>query len=246
MISGHAHSRIAAPAPEKSWRDRLGFWLLCSAILHGLILPPLFLSAHPDNPSLIIPMDLVVLADETAGPPQPDAAIVPQQQAGMPSSPAAEPAGIAPSKEPPDDLDIKLHALAKLRQPSLAADLSKKELGLARISAMADDAAAGPYASYAVRDFIRAQVERRWSLDLATLGGGNYSVLIHVQMTSAGAVTKAEVADTARFNSDKAYRAIALSARNAVLLSSPFALPAGPYSDVMDFTLSLNTKEALR
>jgi hypothetical protein len=246
MMSGHAHIRIAATAPEKSWRDRVGFWLLCSAILHGLVLPPLFLSARPDSPALVIPMDIVVLADETAGPPQPDAAIVPQQEAGMPSSPAVEPAGIAPSKDRPDDLDIKLHALAKLRQPSLDTHLSKKQLGLARMSAMADDAAPASYATYAVRDFIRAQVERRWSLDLATLGGGNYSVLIRVRMTSAGAVTKAEVADTARFDSDKTYRAIALSARNAVLLSSPFALPAGPYSDVMDFTLSLNTNEALR
>jgi hypothetical protein len=247
MIASHAHVRIAvAASAEKSRHGRFGFWLLCSAILHGLVLPPLFLSAQPGDPTVIIPLDLVVLADETAGPPQPDTAIVPQREAGVPSSPAAPPVGIAPSKEPPDELDVKLHALANLRQPSLDAHLSKKELGLARMSAMSDDAAPASYAAYAVRDFIRAQVERRWSLDLATLGGANYSVLIRVEMTSAGAVTKAEIADTTRFNSDKTYRAIALSARNAVLLSSPFALPAGPYSEVMDFTLSLNTKEALR
>ena len=63
---------------------------------------------------------------------------------------------------------------------------------------------------------------------------------------STGAVTKAEIAETARFNTDNTYRAIALSARNAVLLSSPFVLPGGPYSDRMVFTLSLNTKDALR
>jgi hypothetical protein len=247
MNPGLADVRIAAAAaPTESWHGRLGFWLLCSAILHGLILPPLLLSARPENPSLVIPLDIVVLADETAGPPLPDKAVVPLQEAGMLSSPAVQPVGIAPSKERPDDLDIKLHALAELRQPSVDTQLSKKELGLARMSAMSDDAAPGSYATYAVRDFIRAQVERRWSLDLATLGGGNYSVLIRVQMTSSGAVTKAEIGDMARFNSDKTYRAIALSARNAVLLSSPFALPAGPYSDVMDFTLSLHTREALR
>ena len=114
------------------------------------------------------------------------------------------------------------------------------------MAAMSEDATPGPHASYAVRDFIRAQVERRWGLDLPTLGNGNYSVLIRVQMTGTGTVTKAEIADTARLNADKTYRAIALSARNAVLLSSPFALPAGVYSDVMEFTLSLNTQEALR
>jgi TPP-dependent 2-oxoacid decarboxylase len=58
-----------------------------------------------------------------------------------------------------------------------------------------------------------------------TLGDSNYSVLIRVEMTSTGAVIKAEIADIARFHSDATYRAIALSARNAVLLSSPFALP---------------------
>ena len=145
-----------------------------------------------------------------------------------------------------DELDIKLHALAELRQPSVDTHLSKKDLGLARQSAMSEEAEPGSYPTYAVRDFIRAQVERRWGLDLRTLGDSNYSVLIRVEMTSTGAVTKAEIADTARFNSDTTYRAIALSARNAVLLSSPFVLPGGPYSDRMVFTLSLNTKEALR
>ena len=110
-----------------------------------------------------------------------------------------------------DELDIKLHALAELRQPSVDTHLSKKDLGLARQSAMSEEAEPGSYPTYAVRDFIRAQVERRWGLDLRTLGDSNYSVLIRVEMTSTGAVTKAEIADTARFNSDTTYRAIALA-----------------------------------
>lgn len=245
MIADRVNARVAAGG-GRGWRDRFGVWLLCSMALHALVLPPLFLSAQPGKPSLIIPLDMVVLADATAGPLQPDPSLVPQQQAGARSTPATPPVGVVPTKEPPDELDVKLHALAQLRQPSMDTRLSKKDLGLSRMAAMNEDAAPGSYATYAVRDFIRAQVERRWGLDLPTLGDGNYSVLIRVQMTSAGTVTKAEIADIARFNSDKIYRAIALSARNAVLLSSPFALPAGPYSDVMEITLSLNTKEALR
>jgi hypothetical protein len=100
--------------------------------------------------------------------------------------------------------------------------------------------------SLAVSDFIRAQVERRWGLDLARLGNKTFSVLIRVEMTGAGVVTKAEVVHDARFAADKAYQDIALSARNAVLLSSPFALPSGHYADVMQLTLSLNTADALR
>jgi hypothetical protein len=246
MMPSHASRTVAAAAPEPRWGGRFGFRIIASAILHVLVLPPLILSARPGPSAVIIPLDIVVLAERTAGPPQPDAAVVPLQQAGAPATAAAPPVGIAPSPKPPDELDIKLHALAELRQPSADTHLSKKDLGLARQSAMSEEADSGSYASYAVRDFIRAQVERRWGLDLRSLGNSNYSVLIRLEITSTGAVTKAEIADTARFNSDKTYREIALSARNAVLLSSPFVLPGGPYSDGMVFTLSLNTAEALR
>jgi hypothetical protein len=227
-------------------RIYLAIGFLGAVILHGLILT-IFLSTHDHTPTPPdIPMDVVVLADETASPPQPVKAPAPQQQAGIPSSPAAEPIGASPSNERPDDLEMKLHALAKLQQPSIDTHLSQKNLGLSQMAATSTDAAAGPYATYAVKDFIRAQVERRWGLDLAKLGNSNFSVLIYVEITSSGVVTKAEIADTARYNSDKTYREIALSARNAVLLSSPFILPPGHYSDVMDLIISLNTKEALR
>ena len=43
-----------------------------------------------------------------------------------------------------------------------------------------------------------------------------------------------------------AYRSIALSARNAVLLSSPILLPNGAYDDVIDMVLNLNPRDALR
>jgi len=227
-------------------RIYLAVGFLCSAVLHGFMLLA-FLSTHDRTvTSPDIPMDVVVLADETASPPQPVTAPAPQQQAGIPSSPAAQPIGASRSNEHPDDLEMKLHALAKLRQPSVATHLAEKNLGLSQLSATSKDAVAGPYATYAVRDFIRAQVERRWGLDLATLGSRDFSVLIRVEITSAGVVTKAEIADMARFNTDKTYREIALSARNAVLLSSPLALPPGHYSDVMDLLISLNTREALR
>ena len=84
----------------------------------------------------------------------------------------------------------------------LAASLegkSERNTGLSRI-ATSDDAATGSYATNAVRDFIRAQVERRWSLDLSTLGSKNFSVLIRVEITGAGVINKAEVVENATFN----------------------------------------------
>lgn len=127
-------------------RRRLARCLVGSVILHALILPPLLLSARPGQPAVMIPLDIVVLADQTAGPPQPAAAVVPLQEAGAPSTPAAPPIGIAPSQKPPDELDIKLRALAELRQPSVDTHLSKKDLGVARQSAMSEEAAPGSYA----------------------------------------------------------------------------------------------------
>ena len=246
MMASHASQRMAAAATEQGCRNWFSSRIVGSAILHALILPPLLLSTCPGQPAVIIPLDIVVLADQTTGRQQPDTAIVPMLEAGALIPPAVPPVGVTPSQKPPDELDIKLHALAELRQPSVDTDLSKKDLGVARQSAMSEEAEPRSYATYAVRDFIRAQVERRWGLDLRTLGDRNYSVLIRIEMTTTGAVTKAEIAETARFNTDNTYRAIALSARNAVLLSSPFVLPGGPYSDRMVFTLSLNTKDALR
>ena len=58
-----------------------------------------------------------------------------------------------------------------------------------------------------------------------------------------GVVLKAEIVDTARAD-DPAYREVAVSARNAVLLSSPLSLPAGHYQGVMDMVLYLNPKRS--
>ena len=108
-----------------------------------------------------------------------------------------------------------------------------------------DDIVSGRQGPFRVKDYLRAQVERRWNLDLATLGNSDFSVPIHIEMTSAGVVLKAEIVDSAR-TTDPAYREVAVSARNAVLLSSPLSLPTGHYQGVMDMVLYLNPRDALR
>ncbi len=252
-VSGDVNIELlVTDAGDKRWRNKLGVALLCSAVLHGLVLLPFFLmhrgAVEPHDIFQIVPVDVVELAEETAGPPQPRKAPVPEQKAGRASSPVSRPAGVSPSgkRPPPDELEIKLRALAKLRQPGIDTPTPESDMGLSKMSAMSDGAVRGPAATYSVKDFIRAQVERRWSLDLAILGTRNFSVLIRVEMTSGGVVTEAEIVDTARFAADKAYREIALSARNAVLLASPFALPPGHYKKTMAMTLSLNPRDTLR
>ena len=54
------------------------------------------------------------------------------------------------------------------------------------------------------------------------------------------------VVETPRFRDDKAYRFIAISARNAALLSSPLKLPPGDYDPVMDMVLNFKPREVLR
>ena len=136
-------------------------------------------------------------------------------------------------------------SLAKLRQPdSVTPNVENGAAGPDRTAAK-DDVASGLEGPFSVKDYIRAQVERRWNFNLATLGNSEFAVPIHVVITSAGVVLRPK-SSTQCAPSDPAYREIAVSARNAVLLSSPLALPAGHYQDVMDMVLNLNPRDTLR
>ena len=118
--------------------------------------------------------------------------------------------------------------------------------GASNVNATSVDAVPGSNATYSVRDYIRNQAERRWSLNLRRLGAHNYSVSIHIELRPNGIIDKVEIVDKARFASEATYRDIAISARNAVLLSSPIRLPAGQLEMPMNFTLRLNPKDMLR
>jgi hypothetical protein len=208
---------------------------LCSIALHGIVLLPLVLERRDAATINVVPVEVVLLADETAEPARSSEA-----QIGTTSSQAAGPPGGSPSDEPRDELESKLQRLAKLRLPGTGARISNNLAGPSLGSSASDNAQAN------ASDFIRAQVERRWSLDLAALSNKTFSVLIRIEMTGAGVVTKADVVRDARFAADKTYQDVARSARNAVLLSSPFALPAGQYADLMELNLRLDTRDALR
>jgi hypothetical protein len=98
----------------------------------------------------------------------------------------------------------KLEALAKLRQSDYDSDLEAQQ-------ATNDVPTPGDMTVSAAKDFIRAEVERRWNFDLKKLGDAGYSVPIHVQITSTGTVLTAEILDN-EHSADPTYREIALSA----------------------------------
>jgi hypothetical protein len=227
-----------------------------SVALHVLaaVVILLFLSRtetpQPQTVTRIFPVDVVHFGDRTMSPPQQKKSAIPHQRSAripVPESASPKPpVGVAPKKTtaPVDELQAKLRSLARLRQPETAlAPLDDSPNS--DTDSTSDEAVSGDQALYSVRDFIRAAVVRRWSLNLSMLGTHDYRVRVHVQMTRKGVVTLAEIIDQQRFKTDATYREIALSARNAVLLSSPFALPPGDYHDGMDMVLSLNPRDTL-
>jgi hypothetical protein len=237
--------------------------VISSLLLHALAAYLLItrLDIVPRTLAPVVPVDVVQLAEETISPPPLQKTAGPQQKAAAPAKRAEELASLAPPtfrpptapapaepqpppeqvQQPRDELQLRLEALAKLRQPETGSPS-----GTSGRSASNNGTGLGPGAAYSVKDLVRAQVERRWNLDLDGLGARNFVIAIHVVLTRDGVVNKAEIVDQLRFNSDAIYRSIALSARNAVLLSSPILLPNGAYDDVFDMTLNLNPRDALR
>lgn len=249
-IGNDTDNTIAVSDVEERRDDKSVAGFILSVALHALALSALVmtlgLAASPTEDLVVIPAEIVQLANSAAGPKEPDKAIIPQQEVAAPASPSAKSNELSPAatRPPPDDLEIKLRRLAELRQPLVDQDLSQKGEGLSHMSAMKQDAAPGMDAT--IRDFLRDQIEHHWGLDLAALHGRNISVLIRVAITRAGIVTGAEVVDRRQSGIDPAFDEAALSARNAALLSSPLTLPPGHYPETMNVILSLNTRDALR
>jgi hypothetical protein len=149
--------------------------------------------------------------------------------------------GIAPKVTPKDEMEAKLENLSKLTQPQSGGLPSARNF--AATEPGEGGTGEGEIGAYGVRDLVRAQVLRRWSLDLSMLGGRSFSIPIRVQLTRRGEVLGAEVVDQQRFRTDHIYHEIALSAKNAVILSSPLTLPDGRYADTFTLTLLLNPRE---
>lgn len=223
-----------------------------SALLHGVLALLVVLMMLRSMPHLapqaphMVPVDVVQFGDETTSPAASQTSLAPQQSASRHEPSAVKPQGTAPQKthEPVDELESRLKQFAKLRQPdSNVAPLDNA--GTSNVTA-SSDVPPGQYARYSVRDYIRAQVMRRWSLNLDKLGSRNFTVLLDIELNGRGTVTKAEIVDKARYRTDSVFRDIALSARNAVLLSSPLKLPDERLGNGIAVTLNLNPRDALR
>ena len=241
------------PFQGAGWRRRPG--LVLSLLLHLLLLLAVFRflqSPVPREASAppVVVIDIVRLGMAHTSPSSPRQAPMPLQSANPTrrqeaSNPVkAQGVGKSAIPLPIDNIDAKLRALAKLRQPQTDPRLLAHN-GISNVDA-SDGAAKGREARYSVRDYVRAEIERHWNPDLAQLGNRRFSIPLHVVLKHDGTILKAEVVDSPRFREDKVYRFIAISARNAALLASPVKLPSGDYDPVMDMVLTLKPHEALR
>jgi len=233
----------------QAWAQKLrkdgGPGVLLSLLLHGLmVLMALWYVSH--RPALTsdqlraFPVELVIGGTMSQGASTAPSARLQVARPHPESAPVPE--GVSPqgTREPEDELSAKLRALAQLKSNDTAlpnADNSAAPGGVG------DGSGEG---NYALKDFIRAQILRRWLPDLSIAGARNMPVLVRIRLLKSGVIDDVIIVDQQRFQADKPFRNMALSARDAALLASPIQIPGMRYEKTQVLTISLDPKAVLR
>ena len=213
---------------------------LLSILLHATAVLILALWPHPlpPVPEILYPASVVLVFQPSpavvAAAPQPHPSAPgdgrPQRIGapghGHPSKAAPSPPA-QPSPEPSFD-DVLRNAASAAGSPTGTGKNGRGGLG-----------ASG---GWSIADVIRAQVERHWIFDVKTLGDLDDVIAIHVVIDPDGTVQSAAIIDTPKLRDDPNHHSLALSARNAVLTSSPLLLPPGIPVSALDLTLTFNPR----
>jgi hypothetical protein len=216
-----------------------------SLLLHGLLLllAVAYLAHRPVLKQVSLhsyPVEIVIGQASTPGPSTSEAAPKPARaRRQITAAPRKE--GVSPkgTRQPEDELSAKLRALAQLRQPDNAA--------LADAAAASAGGGHGNGAgAYTLKDFVRAQILRRWLPDLSLPGSRQPPVRLRVRLLASGVIDDVAIMDAARMKTDAAFHDMALSARNAAILSSPLHLPPGHYPKVQTLIIELDPKAVLK
>jgi hypothetical protein len=157
-------------------------------------------------------------------------------RAPLPAAPKVQ--GVRPKSEipPPDELESRIAQMAQLRAPDTALPAPDNGAG----------AGAGNGGGYALADFVRAQILRRWWPQLENDAARGMPVAIRLKLSRTGVISDVQIVDQVRFVHDKLFRNMALSARDAALLASPISLPPGHYDAVIDIAITLDPHAVLR
>jgi hypothetical protein len=231
------------PYAEKLRKD--GGPVLLSLLLHGLLLLVGLWYLH-QRPILTqsqiraLPVELVVggsMGQNSSASP------ATRLQVARPHPESApRPEGVSPkgTQQPEDELSAKLRALAQLKSADTA-------LPNADVSTMPGGGAGGDgEGNYALKDFIRAQILRRWLPDLSIPGARNMPVALRIRLLRTGIIDDVTIQDQARMHTDAVFRDMALSARDAALLASPIQIPGMRLERNQTLTIVLEPKAVLR
>jgi hypothetical protein len=155
------------------------------------------------------------------------------RQARAPKAAGETPKAVTP---PPDVMEARIASLAKLNAPASILPAPDND---------GTSGGNGAGGGYALADFVRAQILRRWWPNLDSDAARATPVAIRLKMTRAGVISDIVILDQERFNHDKLFHGLALSARNAAILASPIPLPPGKYDAVMDIAITLDPRAVL-
>ena len=229
---------------EKLRKDG-GPGVLLSLVLHGLLLLVALWYVQSrtqltETSFKSLPVELVIGGSMEQGASTAPAARL-QRAPARPES-APRPEGVSPKgvEQPEDELSAKLRALAQLKS-------ADSPLPNADVSTMPGGGGGGEgEGNYALKDFIRAQILRRWLPDLSIAGARDMPVAIRIRLLKTGVIEDVVLLDQTRMHTDKAFRDMALSARDAALLASPIQIPNMRLEHNQTLTIVLEPKAVLR
>lgn len=187
----------------------------------------------PQPPLKAMLVDLVALPTVVPGPSGGSHAILHAPVPAAPKTEGVRPKAITP---PPDEMESRIAQMAQLHAPDTALPAADNGAGEGE----------GNGGGYALADFVRAQILRRWWPQLDSEAKRGTPVAIKLKLSRAGVISDIEIVDQARFANDKLFRNMALSARDAAMLASPISLPPGRYDAVMNIAITLDPRAVLR
>jgi hypothetical protein len=234
---------------DEKWADRrFSASLAGSVLLHVLVILG-FIFWRPDPGRLPADQALAIAVIEEEVPAVAPSAVAdkaePAASAGVKPDTPGQDTATAPKRAPLSVNDLLMLAVEAHTKSQPSAAAPHKPGDLAVQGGGVGTQSHGAFGNTSVKDFIRAQVERRWQTAI-TDPNEHWIVSIRMVMTADGAVTKAEVVQDPRYRENQRYLDVAQSARNAVLLSSPLHLPPGTPAAMMDMVLDLDTRDAVR
>lgn len=227
-------------ALQRLWRKD-GAGLTGSLLLHLVLVAAIiwWSMVHPVRqapPLKAMMIDLVTLPVVAPGKAGGAVTVAPKPRLAV----APKVVGVRPkaTKPPPpeDAVEARIAALSKLQ--SAASTLPAPDND-------GTSGGTGDGGGYALADYVRSQILRRWWPDLSSRSARGMPVAMRLKLSRSGVISDIRILDQARFNNDKEFRNMALSARDAAILASPILLPPGQYPAMMDIAITLDPKAVL-